>query len=104
MCGELKPRSGPESAEPPGAATERLSTGAAMCGICHFCYLAQDDGGVRALRGQRLEQRREGGARRDGHGLGHLHGVGERLERAGRRRPQEGAPHALFKPSAASGW
>eukprot|EP00964_Phaeocystis_antarctica_P019216 scaffold10612_cov70-Phaeocystis_antarctica.AAC.3 len=28
MCGELKPRSGPEGAGLPGAATERLSTGA----------------------------------------------------------------------------
>ena len=35
MCGELKPRSGPEGAGLPGAAMERLSTGAAMCGLCH---------------------------------------------------------------------
>ena len=42
MCGEFKPRSGPEGAGLPGAATERLSSGAAkarrglaMCGLCH---------------------------------------------------------------------
>ena len=45
MCGELKPRSGPEGAGLPGAATEQwLSTGAAKALLfvasSTFCYLA----------------------------------------------------------------
>ena len=41
MCGAFKPRSGPEGAGLPGAATERLSTGAAawLCvAPATFCY------------------------------------------------------------------
>ena len=54
MCGELKQRSGPESAGPPGAATERLSTGAAKAWLCvasaTFCYLVARPRRISLLR------------------------------------------------------
>ena len=44
MCGELEPRSGSEGAGLPGAATERLSTGAPCVASATFCYLGASGG------------------------------------------------------------